>query len=208
MGSRGDCFDNAMAESFFASLECELLDRQIFQTRSQARLEVFDYIEGFYNNERRHSALIGPGGRMLSPARFERQWSLAQGAQPVTHEIRFVTDQWSASSADERPCGGRQGAGASIAPMPAASGAFRQREEERLWRGSDPKPAEVDDLATILNAALKPPPKRSRPTLSLSTQRVSTKNRVNSICRTLRRSTVRILPGGPSGTLVEVGSVG
>jgi len=47
MGSRGDCFDNAMAESFFASLECELLDRTSFQTRAQARLEVFDCVEAF-----------------------------------------------------------------------------------------------------------------------------------------------------------------
>lgn len=86
MGSRGDCFDNAMAESFFASLECQLLDRQVFQTRSQARLEVFDYVEGFYNTERRHSSLVGPDGRMLSPAKFERQWMLAQRAQLLRNE--------------------------------------------------------------------------------------------------------------------------
>jgi len=84
MGSRGDCFDNAMAESFFASLECELLDRQSFPTRSQARLEVFDYIEGFYNTERRHSGLRRPTGGMLSPAAFERQWLLAQATLSVT----------------------------------------------------------------------------------------------------------------------------
>ena len=57
MGSRGDCFDNAMAESFFATLECELLARQSFPTRNAARLALFDYIEGFYNTHRRHSAL-------------------------------------------------------------------------------------------------------------------------------------------------------
>ena len=84
MGSRGDCFDNAMAESFFATLECELLDRQTFYTRAQARMEVFDFIEGFYNHERRHSGLIGPDGRMLSPAKFELHWLLAQEAEPVT----------------------------------------------------------------------------------------------------------------------------
>jgi len=57
MGSRGDCFDNAMAESFFATLDCELLARQRFPTRNAARLALFDYIEGFYNSHRRHSAL-------------------------------------------------------------------------------------------------------------------------------------------------------
>jgi transposase InsO family protein len=65
-GSAGDCFDNAMAESFFASMECELIDRTSFKTRTQARLEVFDYIEAFYNTKRRHSAL-----GYLSPAAFE-----------------------------------------------------------------------------------------------------------------------------------------
>lgn len=56
-GSVGDCFDNSMAESFFASLECELLDRTRFRTRHDATLAVVDYIEGFYNTRRRHSAL-------------------------------------------------------------------------------------------------------------------------------------------------------
>lgn len=74
MGSRGDCFDNAAAESFFATLECELLARHRFPNRNAARLALFDYIEGFYNTHRRHSAL-----GYLSPAAFERRWS----AQPV-----------------------------------------------------------------------------------------------------------------------------
>ena len=69
MGSTGDCFDNAMAESFFASLETELIDRTSFRTRADARLAVFDYIEAFYNPHRRHSA-IG----YLSPAEFERRY--------------------------------------------------------------------------------------------------------------------------------------
>jgi putative transposase len=56
-GSVGDCFDNAMCESFFATLECECLDRERFRTRSDARMAVFDFIEGFYNPHRRHSAL-------------------------------------------------------------------------------------------------------------------------------------------------------
>jgi putative transposase len=71
MGSRGDCFDNAMAESFFATLECELLARQRFPTRNAARMALFDYIEGFYNSHRRHSAL-----GYLSPAAYERRWTV------------------------------------------------------------------------------------------------------------------------------------
>lgn len=68
MGSVGDAYDNAMAESFFASLECELLDRRCFQSRTEARLAVFAWIEGWYNPRRRHSAL-----GYLSPMNFEEQ---------------------------------------------------------------------------------------------------------------------------------------
>ena len=56
-GSVGDCFDNAMAESFFATLECELLERRSFKTPAEARMAVFDFIEGWHNPHRRHSAL-------------------------------------------------------------------------------------------------------------------------------------------------------
>jgi putative transposase len=72
MGTVGDCFDNAMAESFFASLECECLDRHRFKTRADAEREVFQYIEGFYNPHRRHSS-IG----YLSPREFERRYARA-----------------------------------------------------------------------------------------------------------------------------------
>jgi putative transposase len=57
MGSVGDAYDNALCESFFATLECELLDRRRFQTQAEARLVVFEYLEGWYNPHRRHSAL-------------------------------------------------------------------------------------------------------------------------------------------------------
>jgi putative transposase len=70
MGSVGDCYDNAMAESFFATLECELLARQPFPTQLAARAALFEYIEVFYNRQRRHSAL-----GYLSPAEFERRWA-------------------------------------------------------------------------------------------------------------------------------------
>lgn len=69
MGSTGDAYDNALAESFFASLETELLDRTSFRTRADARLAVFDCIEAFYNRVRRHSALD-----YLSPEEFERRY--------------------------------------------------------------------------------------------------------------------------------------
>ena len=65
-GSVGDCYDNALAESFFASLECELIDRSHWRTHAAARLAVFDYLEAFYNPHRRHSAL-----GYLSPAAYE-----------------------------------------------------------------------------------------------------------------------------------------
>jgi putative transposase len=75
LGSRGDCFDNAVTESFFATLECELLDRHVFRTHTQARTAIFEYIEGFYNTHRRHSAL-----GYLSPAEFERQFTKESAA--------------------------------------------------------------------------------------------------------------------------------
>jgi putative transposase len=67
MGSVGDCFDNAMCESFFATLECELFDRRHFRTQVEARMAVFEFIEGWYNPHRRHSALD-----YLSPINYER----------------------------------------------------------------------------------------------------------------------------------------
>jgi putative transposase len=67
MGSVGDAYDNAMCESFFATLECELLDRTRFRNQAEARMAVFDFIEGWYNPRRRHSAL---GYR--SPINYEK----------------------------------------------------------------------------------------------------------------------------------------
>ncbi len=67
MGSTGDAYDNAMCESFFATLETELLDVESFRTHAEARRAVFSFIEGFYNPRRIHSAL-----GYLSPVNFER----------------------------------------------------------------------------------------------------------------------------------------
>jgi len=68
MGSVGDCYDNAMCESFFATLECELIDRSTFRTQAEARMAVFEFIEGWYNRHRRHSALD-----YLSPVQYEER---------------------------------------------------------------------------------------------------------------------------------------
>jgi putative transposase len=67
MGSVGDAYDNAMCESFFATLECELIERHRFRTQIEARLAVFDFIEGWYNPRRRHSSLD-----YLSPMAYEK----------------------------------------------------------------------------------------------------------------------------------------
>ena len=68
MGSVGDAYDNAMAESFFASLECELIDRRSWKSFAEARMAIFTWIEGWYNPRRRHSG-IG----QKSPINFEKE---------------------------------------------------------------------------------------------------------------------------------------
>ena len=67
MGTVGDAYDNAMAESFFATLECELIDRRVWKTHTEARLAIFTWIESWYNPHRRHSSL-----GQISPINFER----------------------------------------------------------------------------------------------------------------------------------------
>jgi putative transposase len=73
MGTVGDAYDNAMAESFFATLECELIDRRVWQTHAHAKSEIFTWIEAWYNPRRRHSSI----GQM-SPINFERQHAQRQ----------------------------------------------------------------------------------------------------------------------------------
>jgi putative transposase len=70
MGSVGDAYDNAMAESFFSTLECELLERRRFRSQPEARMACFSYIGGFYNPLRLHSAL---GYR--SPITYEQEYA-------------------------------------------------------------------------------------------------------------------------------------
>jgi transposase InsO family protein len=69
MGTIGDCFDNAVIESFWSRVQVELLDRQFWKTRLQLSMAMFDHIEVFHNRQRRHSSL-----GMLSPVEFELQF--------------------------------------------------------------------------------------------------------------------------------------
>lgn len=84
MGSVGDCFDNALCESFFATLECELLDRSTFHYQTEARQAVFAFIEGWYNPHRRHSAID-----YLSPNRYEALH--ARTPHPTSHHVSTET---------------------------------------------------------------------------------------------------------------------
>ena len=88
MGSVGDAYDNAMCESFFATLECELLARQRFENQTAARTAVFDFVEGFYNRRRRHSA-IG----YLSPVDYERRLAAAPGPHQDAVVLAAVKDK-------------------------------------------------------------------------------------------------------------------
>ncbi|QPS11415.1 IS3 family transposase [Delftia acidovorans] len=86
-GTVGDAYDNAMAESFFASLEAELIERHSFESKAQARMAVFTWIEGWYNPRRRHSGL-----GYLSPLNFER-----------SQQARFNACKHDPSYADKAP---------------------------------------------------------------------------------------------------------
>jgi len=72
MGSVGDCYDNAMCESFNATLECELLATHRLKTPRKAAVAVFNFMEGFYNPRRRHTAIGN-----ISPVEFERRMNQA-----------------------------------------------------------------------------------------------------------------------------------
>ncbi|TMJ16648.1 MAG: hypothetical protein E6H02_00525, partial [Bacillati bacterium ANGP1] len=89
MGSAGDAYDNAIAEAFFATLESELLMRHRFIDRGTARRALFDYIEGWYNPDRRHSAF-----GYLSPAEFERRWLQPLGVVQRAVSTEMVKRSW------------------------------------------------------------------------------------------------------------------
>jgi putative transposase len=85
MGSRGDCFDNAVLESFHASLKKDVIHRQSWPTKAEARTAVFDYIEVFYNRRRRHSTL-----GMLSPLEFENGTLRPAGASLAASRLASI----------------------------------------------------------------------------------------------------------------------
>jgi len=82
-GSVGDCYNNAMCESFFATLECELIDRRRFTTKSEARMAIFQFIKGWYNMRRRHSGLD-----YAAPLDYENQYhqSITDSSQQLSAE--------------------------------------------------------------------------------------------------------------------------
>ena len=96
MGTVGDAYDNAMAESFFASLECELIARRSWKTKTEARLAVFTWIESWYNPRRRHSGL-----NYQSPNTFERKQQEKtintenQIILELNEEAQTVRENWS-----------------------------------------------------------------------------------------------------------------
>jgi putative transposase len=85
MGSRGDCFDNAVLESFHATIKKDLIHRRAWPTKAEARTAVFEYIETFYNRRRRHSRL-----GMLSPADFENRTLVTGGASLAASRLASI----------------------------------------------------------------------------------------------------------------------
>jgi putative transposase len=79
MSRRGETYDNAFAESFFSRLKAELLEGGAFRSLEEARLECFEYIEGYYNRIRKHSAL-----GYKSPEQFEREYRAKQKQKTLT----------------------------------------------------------------------------------------------------------------------------
>ena len=88
MGSRGDAYDNAVAESFFATLKKELVHRQSWPTRRELASEVFEYIEAFYNRQRRHSTL-----GMLSPADYENSTLSPDGSSLAASRLASLDQE-------------------------------------------------------------------------------------------------------------------
>jgi hypothetical protein len=119
MGSVGDAYDNAMCESFFATLECELLERHRFKTQAEARSAVFEFVEGFYNLRRRHSS-IG----YLSPIDYERRH------RSDAHKSAVVL-----AAVKDKPSGRPQQGPSLTAAVPDGRTIVRAGTEEWLRRG-------------------------------------------------------------------------
>ena len=128
MGSVGDAYDNAMAESFFATLECELLDRRRFKTQAEARIAVFTFIESFYNPRRRHSS-IG----YLSPIAYEKSL-----LDPAAHDPAIVL-----AAVEARP--GSSEMGCTIVPTAGLDRRSTRRLPSRAGRDEKMISAEQKD---------------------------------------------------------------
>ena len=112
MSRRGNCWDNAVAESFFATLKIELAHDADWATRADARGDVFEYLEGFYNGQRRHSAL-----GYLSPLTFERQWAAEPGRAAAAAPASIAgLSPHHASSVEALGTTMRRGAAISVSP--------------------------------------------------------------------------------------------
>ncbi len=110
MGSKGDCFDNAVAESFFATIKKELIHRRAWPSKAELRTEVFDYIEVFYNRERRHSTLgqrspVDYENSTLSPSRPID----AASRLPSLPKITIMSDSSSGPGRLITPCPPKRG---------------------------------------------------------------------------------------------------
>jgi hypothetical protein len=128
MGSVGDAYDNAMCESFFATLECELLARSRFKTQAEARHAIFEFVEGFYNRRRRHSS-IG----YLSPVDYERR-------HPATRSIPTHTSLPSCSRPSRTSPSGGPKRGPSLTPAVRDGRTIRAGRDGRMAPpGAEPK---------------------------------------------------------------------
>ena len=118
MGTVGDCYDNGLCESFFATLECELIERGAFPTRAAAHLSVFDFIEAFYNRKHRHSAL-----GYVSPVAFERA---TEQARRVTVSLKIALPPRSRSADSAPPARSESGraSDATVGPEPPDAAPF------------------------------------------------------------------------------------
>ena len=145
MGSAGDCFDNAMAESLFATVECELLHCVEFATRAEAELEIFRFVEGFYNRKRRHSGL-----GYLSPVEFEQAWHTQQAAASAKGAATIAPGCCTFRVSRSRLGGQRAGnGGKTVGPAtvpgqiwhnqshPGRPDAYFETAEEKAKRGDD-----------------------------------------------------------------------
>jgi putative transposase len=139
MGSVGDCFDNAMCESFFATVECELLERRKFKTQAEARLAVFEFVEGWYNPWRRHSSL-----GYLSPSDFERRclvseepglWKTSPLPPDPHHPGRRSAGMWKAAAPAPPPAPSHNPwKTLRVSHSPPATAAAAGREVDRQQR--------------------------------------------------------------------------